>query len=132
MNRFVCFSYGFIYTILFELIGVLWMVEQTQSQPNHTSYRKFYINRFIANVLRVGHGHGHGHGLGHFWASKLWRLGTQHQFCLSKIHQGMISVIILSLHSASMSQILEPRPQGLISSCIRKRLTRNLRFSGMD
>jgi hypothetical protein len=27
------------------------MVEQTQSLKNHTSYRKFYFNEFMANVL---------------------------------------------------------------------------------
>ena len=43
-------------TILFELIGVLWMVDQTQSQPNHTSYRKLYYNNIVANVLRVNMG----------------------------------------------------------------------------
>jgi hypothetical protein len=28
------------------------MLEQTQSQPNHTSYRNFHFNEFVANVLR--------------------------------------------------------------------------------
>ena len=28
------------------------MVEQTQSRTNHTSYRKFNFNEFVANVFR--------------------------------------------------------------------------------
>ena len=39
-------------------------------------------------------------------------------FCIPKIHQEMRSVITFSLHSASISQILEPSPQGLISSVL--------------
>ena len=30
--------------LLFESISVLWMLQQTKSWPNHTSYRKFYFN----------------------------------------------------------------------------------------
>ena len=40
----------------------------------------------------------------------------QRQFSLQKIHQEMRSVMTLSIHSASISRILEPSPQGLISS----------------
>ena len=37
------------------------------------------------------------------------------QFCLPKIYQEMSSVMTFSLHSVSISRILEPSPQGLIS-----------------
>ena len=40
-----------IYYYLIESIGVLWILQQTQSLPNHTSYRKFCFNEFVANVL---------------------------------------------------------------------------------
>ena len=40
----------------------------------------------------------------------------QCQFYLPKFQQEILSLMILSLHSASMSQILEPSPQDLISS----------------
>ena len=28
------------------------MLQQTQSRPNHTSYRKFHFNEFVANVFQ--------------------------------------------------------------------------------
>ena len=106
------------------------MVEQTQSRTNHTSYRKFNFNEFVANVLRdnmvmlfltfevveavLGQKH-------HTWAHTLAlnvRFIPQRLFCLPKIHQEMRSVMTFSLHSASISRILEPSPQGLISSII--------------
>ena len=31
---------------------VLWILLYPASRPNHTSYRKFYFNEFVANVLR--------------------------------------------------------------------------------
>ena len=40
------------------------------------------------------------------------------QFCLPKIHQEMRSDLNFSLHSASISRILKPSPQGLISSVL--------------
>jgi hypothetical protein len=46
------------------------------------------------------------------------RFIPQRQFCLPKIYQQMRSVMTLSLHSASISQILEPSPRGLISSTL--------------
>ena len=46
------------------------------------------------------------------------RFIPQRQFCLPKIHQEMRSVMTLSLHSDSISRILEPSPQGLISSLL--------------
>ena len=45
------------------------------------------------------------------------RFIPQRQFCLPKIQWEMRSVMTFSLHSASISWILEPSPQGLISSC---------------
>ena len=33
-----------------NLINIL--IQQRASQPNHTLYRKFYLNEFVANVLR--------------------------------------------------------------------------------
>ena len=45
------------------------------------------------------------------------RFIPQRQFCLPKI-QEMRSVVTFSLHSASISRVLEPSTQGLISSII--------------
>ena len=28
------------------------MLQQTQSRPNHTAYRNFHFNKFVANALR--------------------------------------------------------------------------------
>ena len=39
--------------LLFESIGAVWMLQQMESQPNHTSCRKFYFNELDANVLRL-------------------------------------------------------------------------------
>ena len=50
------------------------------------------------------------------------RFIPERQFCLPKIHQEMRSVMTLSLHSASISRILEPSPLGLISSLQFNRL----------
>ena len=36
--------------LLFESLGVL--LSYPASHPNHTSYRKFYFNEFVANALR--------------------------------------------------------------------------------
>ena len=49
------------------------------------------------------------------WHFNSWFI-PQRQFSLQKIHQEMRSVMTLSIHSASISRILEPSPQGLISS----------------
>ena len=38
--------------LLFESLGVLWVLSYPASHPNHTSDRKFYFNEFVANVLR--------------------------------------------------------------------------------
>ena len=40
------------FVLLFELMVVVWMLEQLASGPNHTSYNKCYFNEFVANVLR--------------------------------------------------------------------------------
>ena len=51
----------------------------------------------------------------------IWHFNTmfsfipQRQFCLPKIQQEIWSGMTLSLHSASISRILEPSPQSLIS-----------------
>ena len=37
--------------LLFESLGVVWVLSYPASHPNHTSYRKFYFNEFVANVL---------------------------------------------------------------------------------
>ena len=50
-------------------------------------------------------------------ALNVWFI-PQCQFCLPKIYQEMRSVMTFSLHSASISRILEPSPQGLISSIL--------------
>ena len=38
-------------TILFESLGVLWVLLYPASRPNHTSYRKFYFYELVANFL---------------------------------------------------------------------------------
>ena len=38
--------------LLFESLGVLWVMSYPASNPNHMSYRKFYFYEFVANVLR--------------------------------------------------------------------------------
>ena len=42
-------SRGYMYLINIDKCS---MLEQTQSQPNHTSKTKVYLNEFVANVLR--------------------------------------------------------------------------------
>ena len=37
--------------LLFESLGVVWVLSYPASRPNHTSYRKFYFNEFVENVL---------------------------------------------------------------------------------
>ena len=38
-----------IFSSIFDKCSIL---EQTQSRPNHTSYRNFHSNEFVANALR--------------------------------------------------------------------------------
>ena len=49
-TRLLCL--GRISILLFESLGVLWVLSYTASHPNHTSSRKCYFNEFVVNVLR--------------------------------------------------------------------------------
>ena len=49
----------------------------------------------------------------------------QRQFCLPKIKE-MGSVMTFSLHSATISRILEPSLQGLISSSYKTKISRDI------
>ena len=40
-----------LHILIFESLGVLRLLSYPASHPNHTSYRKFYFNEFVANVL---------------------------------------------------------------------------------
>ena len=98
---------------------------------NHTSHTKVYFIEYIANVLRDDMGMIiiDLWGCGDCYRPKIWYVGaqfdtlTEHfvhtvQFCLPKIHQEISydSQPPFSLLSASIFWILEPSPQGLISS----------------
>ena len=43
------FQYEFSISSVFDKCS---MLQQTQSRPNHTSYRNFHFNEFVANALR--------------------------------------------------------------------------------
>ena len=54
----------FIYTTICIIsLGALLVLSYPASHTNHTSYRKFYFNEFVANVLHDN-----------FWPPRLWRL----------------------------------------------------------
>ena len=50
-NSLLCSMYVALSILLFESLGVLWVLLYPTSRPNHTSYRKIYFNEFVANVL---------------------------------------------------------------------------------
>ena len=94
--------------ILFELLGVLWVLPYPASHPNHTSYIKFYFYEFVANVLHDNMGMiifdlrscggcerpKTSYLNAHFGNV---RFIPQHQFCIPKILE-LRSVMTFSLH----------------------------------
>ena len=60
-NRVIYILKNILICMLMHFHGNLWiissifdkcsMLQQTQSQPNHTSYRNFHFNEFVANAL---------------------------------------------------------------------------------
>jgi hypothetical protein len=105
------------------------MVEQRNWLSNHTPTKKFSSINFLQmpcvtiwawsfltfEVLDAVSGQKHHISMQTLALELNIRFIPQRQFCLPKIWE-MISVMTFSLHAASISQILEPRPQGLISS----------------
>ena len=117
--------------LLFESMVVVWILKYLASLPNHTSYRKFYFNEFVANILRDkmgmiifdlrGCGGCQKPKTSYIGAHLGSMFGSSHSTssAYQRFHQEMRSVMTLSLHSVSISRILEPSLQGLISSLVK-------------
>ena len=127
VERWLLFKWSSLDTMGWNSFYQKIRLKQTIWLWNHKSYRKFDFNESVANVL-----HDYmGMIIFDLWCCEAkniisWRTlchsnslfgsSLQRQFCLPKIYQERRSVMTFSLHSASISQIIEQSLQGLISS----------------
>jgi hypothetical protein len=122
-NFFLTCSWRFLRSnksiLLFESLHVLWVLLYPASRPNHTSYRNFYFHEFAANVLRdnmciiIFDLQGCGGQTHHILAHTQRLVHLTAPVLLTKVS---IRNYISYDFQPPYLEILEPSPQGLISS----------------